>query len=252
MDSDNPDDDFLTADTPGFRWPFGWGVMLALGWLAFELTAQPRFGIAVTCTKLMWNDLVTARWWIKRDPWWQRRVCVTILLVIRAITKYSFTLMGICMVSSFFENSGKPFELTTLRYSFVIGYGAFILGSIAGVVITPLSIISGVRLWLDKGVTESRRVDHFPPKPRGMNQTGLLLLGTRFFECFLCGILLSAITKNLPVNDNGKLLLIVLGIILLLFCQYHLTHLILAMTPQDGLYSGGKLAPPSKGDDGWD
>ncbi len=253
MNSDNPEDDFdfEASEARGFRWPFGWGVMLALGWLVFELTARPRFGIAVTCTKLMWNDLVTARWWLKRDPSLLRGVCMMLLLAIRATMKFSFTLIGMWIVVSFFENPALQPEESKLWFSFLVGYSAFFLASIIGIIITPLSLIGGIRLWLDTGVTESRRMDCFPPKPRGWNQAAWLLLGTRYVELGIVAGILYTITMMLVVNDNGLLLIVVLGMILLIFCQYHFTKRIIASTPHESLSHDEELAPSPKVDEDW-
>src|SRR5207237_5286612 len=43
-------------------------VLLALGVVVYELTAQPGLGAAIACTKFGWDDFLTARWLRRRDP----------------------------------------------------------------------------------------------------------------------------------------------------------------------------------------
>src|SRR3954454_11024639 len=42
--------------------------LLALGFVVYELTAQPGLGAAIACTKFGWDDFLTARWLRRRDP----------------------------------------------------------------------------------------------------------------------------------------------------------------------------------------
>ena len=251
LDAPEFESDFDDSESSGFRWPFGWGVMLALGWLVFEVTAQPRFGIAVTGTKLMWNDLLTARWWLKRDPWFERRVCMLLLIVIRASAKYAITLMGICIAMSLFEDRGNPFEGSALEFTSHAGGMALSLSMFSGFLITVLAGMSGVRLWIGKGLTESRRLDQFPPVQRGWNQTVWLLLPILFFEHIVVTCAIMVKIDNLPATDHIKLLIVILGPVLLLLGQYLASRRIIAKTPLGILTSDEKLALLPDSDDDW-
>jgi hypothetical protein len=49
---------------PRLSWPF----LLLLGWLLYEITAQPGLAAAITCAKFGWSDF-RAAWWLRRvDP----------------------------------------------------------------------------------------------------------------------------------------------------------------------------------------
>src|ERR1700756_1259265 len=45
-----------------------WSVMLLLGFLLYEWTAQPALGIVVVCSKIGWKDFRTGFWLLQTDP----------------------------------------------------------------------------------------------------------------------------------------------------------------------------------------
>src|SRR5262245_19924297 len=55
---------------PARRWlrPFTWTGLLAIGWILYELTAQPALGAIAVCLKCGWEDFRTALWLQRRDP----------------------------------------------------------------------------------------------------------------------------------------------------------------------------------------
>src|SRR2546421_118232 len=55
---------------PARRWhgAFTWTGLLVVGWVLYELTAQPALGAVAVCLKFGWEDFRTARWLRRRDP----------------------------------------------------------------------------------------------------------------------------------------------------------------------------------------
>ena len=45
-----------------------WSTLALVAWVGFELTAQPAVVAAVFCSKVGWNDFLTAVWLRRRDP----------------------------------------------------------------------------------------------------------------------------------------------------------------------------------------
>lgn len=215
-----------------FRWPLGWGVMLAVGWFVFELTAEPRFGLAATCTKLMWNDIKTGIWWLKRDPWRQRGVCGMTLLGIRATAKYAFTLIAIGFVMSGLVEREKKLEDTTFAFTVLTGGFALALWMVTGFFITILCVMGGVRLWIDGSLHQSRKRDEFPPEGRGWNQSAWLLLGTRLGEIMIGACVLAMTAERLNLNVPEGIALIACGLIPLLMGQFLVSRRIIAKTPE--------------------
>lgn len=232
MESNDLDDDFEDIEPTGFRWPIGWGVMLAIGLAAYEITAQPRWGIALTCTKLLWSDLATGLWWLRRDPWRQRGVCGMTILVIRATAKYAFTLTATALLVSPFEDPGPKFEETTLGFTFLVGVSSLAFWMVSGLFITFQAVMGRVHLWVDRNVTRARIWDEFPPTCCGWNQTIWLLLGSRIAEwivgvCFF-GMIADRLSLSLPLG----IAFVVAGWILLLIGQIIVSRRIIARTPE--------------------
>ena len=47
---------------------FIWLILIGLGFLVYELTAQPALGVSLASIKFGWNDLLSARWFRRTDP----------------------------------------------------------------------------------------------------------------------------------------------------------------------------------------
>src|SRR5262245_64316596 len=62
--------EFASEGRPTRRWqgPFTWTGLLAVGWVLYELTAQPALGVSAICIKFGWEDFRTALWLQRRDP----------------------------------------------------------------------------------------------------------------------------------------------------------------------------------------
>src|SRR5437879_6067252 len=50
------------------RFPFTWPLLLAAGWVLYEVTTQPSLAILTICLKFGWNDFRTAYWLRRTDP----------------------------------------------------------------------------------------------------------------------------------------------------------------------------------------
>src|SRR5690348_799120 len=56
------------AEDRGWRFPLSWTVLILLGWLLYECTAQPALAAAVACAKFGWADVRAAFWLRRVDP----------------------------------------------------------------------------------------------------------------------------------------------------------------------------------------
>src|SRR5215831_15315542 len=56
-------------------------LLVGLGWLLFELTAQPALGAVAVCAKFGWNDFRTA-WWLRRRDLNRRRAAACFWLFV--------------------------------------------------------------------------------------------------------------------------------------------------------------------------
>ena len=57
-------------EPPGSGWRprLTWPVLLLIGWVLYEATAQPGLAAAITCAKFGWADFQAARWLRRVDP----------------------------------------------------------------------------------------------------------------------------------------------------------------------------------------
>ncbi len=241
MESNEFDDDFEDTEPTSFRWPIGWSVMLAIGLAAYEITAQPRWGIALTCTKIMWSDLATGLWWLRRDPWRQRGVCGITLLVIRATAKYAFTLIATSLLMSAFMDQPPRPEDTTFVFTVRVGCLSLVFWMVSGLFITFLAVMGRVRLWVDSSLTRARLWDNFPPICCGWNQTIWLLLGTRIAEWIVGVCFFWAMADRFNMSLPLGIAFNVIGWILLLTGQFIVSRRIIARTPEQCWGTGSRL-----------
>src|SRR5262245_2789700 len=60
--------DYERPQETATRWAVGLSLLIILGWVLFELTAQVPLALAVVCLKFGWEDFRTAVWLRKEDP----------------------------------------------------------------------------------------------------------------------------------------------------------------------------------------
>src|SRR5262245_6522225 len=66
-------------------------LLLVIGWVLYELTAQPALGVAAVCAKFGWDDFRTARWLLRIDPNPARGWACAWLSIANGLVKVSFT-----------------------------------------------------------------------------------------------------------------------------------------------------------------
>lgn len=177
FDLDETHDEEATEPT-GFHWPIGWGVMLAIGWLAYELTAQPPYGIAVTCTKVMWKDLAVGWWWFRRDHWTIRGICGMLLVWSRGLERYFIVVLFIAitlLIITFGNNAG----VNSVWYATaMISLMSLCIWFMLGILVTVIGGLGRVPLWIDASLHISKEHDLFPPVCTTENQLLLILFPT--------------------------------------------------------------------------
>jgi hypothetical protein len=185
--------DEVPAPFPPPGWWRAWAVMLALGWLVFEITAQPRYGIAVTCAKFGWNDFQNGFWWWRADRRHARGLAGGLLCWSRGVYKWAAGAITICVLLMLcldaMTPNGAQANSNSWAISLVIGVLLLTVAAILSGASCTVALLGGVRLWLDGGLTGSRRRGVFPPDPRGSNVAHHLILSfVAIGSMLLCGI----------------------------------------------------------------
>jgi hypothetical protein len=170
--SDTPDD-----DAPVSRWTehLSWGMMLPAGWLIYELTARPSFGIVVACGKFGWHDFLTAHWLLRTDPDRGRgRTCFWFYIAsgLWKITVAAFVLTGCILIVWVAMNGKVPRGLIDASLTAAVGITLLAVVPLIGVIHAR---IYKVKVWVDSSIHPSRRHNLWPPHATGFNSTmGLL------------------------------------------------------------------------------
>ena len=160
-----------------YRWTerISWGTTLPLGWLIYELTAQPSFALVVACAKFGWNDFLTAHWLLRTDPDQGRgRTCFWFYVAsgLWKITVAAFVITGSILILMVALNGKPPRGLFDAGLTAAIGITLLAVIPLVGVMHAR---VFKVKVWVDSSIHAYRRHDIWPPQATGFNSTmGLL------------------------------------------------------------------------------
>jgi hypothetical protein len=172
----------------GRRRLFIWSGLLALGWLIYELTAQPNLGVVIVCAKFGWNDTRTAWWLRRRDPKPTRGWACFWFYLASGLWKMAITAViatfAVGFVAGIFEGrQGRPANPQPMPPWFpgacLTALCGFLLSSLATLLALWQAWRHEVKFWLSSSVHGYRRRDAWPPYDIDWipaNQGGRLLL----------------------------------------------------------------------------
>src|SRR5579872_5840478 len=164
-------------EAPSDRWTerISWGAMLPLGWLMYELTAQPSFALVVACARFGWNDFLTAHWLLRTDPDSGRgRTCFWFYVAsgLWKITVAAFLITGSILILWVALNGNPPRGLLDAGLTAAIGITLLAVIPLVGVMHAR---VFNVKVWVDSSIHASRRHGVWPPRATGLNSAmGLL------------------------------------------------------------------------------
>lgn len=151
--------------------PFAWGVLFGLGYLVYEVTHRPVWGLAVVCAKFGWNDLRTSWWIIGRDPRRLRGAICGLFYLAAAASKVTMAaFLGAAAILWFAALAGErpPKELMGLSFTAVLGLSLLAIFALGAAIVAR---VAGIRVWLDATLKQSRELDEWPPRRHGQNGT---------------------------------------------------------------------------------
>lgn len=147
---------------------------LALGLLAFELSANPMLGIAVACIKFGWEDFRTALWLRRTDPERSRGwACAWFHLALGFGKIAVMGILGMVLVVgsaiSWTEIAGKPLPKGLMEQeakgALWMALGSGLLAFLTSYFAIGAGLVGGVRVWIGPEVQRSRRTGRWPPGP---------------------------------------------------------------------------------------
>jgi hypothetical protein len=186
-----------------------WLVLLALGWLLLELTADPVFVVIAACSKFGWEDMHTAFWLRRRDPERNRGRTHFWFYIANGLWKVTMVALGlsfviVCVAAGLEQRPAQQPLDPPKEYFASIGLGALalFLSAAATWIAVAKAWWGGVKLWVDSTVHQSRTRNVWPPQAWGENRAKRLVL-----TAFLPGIMVTIIVLALfllSVADHQK------------------------------------------------
>ena len=200
-------------EQPSRPWevPVTWTGLILVGWLLYELTAQPALGVVGVCLKFGWEDFRTAWWLWRRDPQRQRGRACFWLYVANGLWKAAVVafVMGFA-VGTVADQIPGPRRAPQLPEV----VGAIVLTTVSGFALAGLAALRaiwlarrwGLRLWLHSAVHRACWRDAWPPdrvQSGSSNRLGCLL----FTGVLLALILLIVAVTLACLGGRGELLI---------------------------------------------
>lgn len=186
----------LMKEEPGFEpgaegtytpkgWPIDWLTFLAIGWVLYELTAQPAAGVAAVCVKFGWEDFRTALWLRRTDPRYRRGKAFFWLYLAAGLGKTALVALAMIIPYSVIidlrgrgPNPVQNLEVVLMATSATM-IGSFALSGLSVTFACWDAYWGGFPLWLSRGVHRARRKNVWPPSlcvNEESNHLGALLL----------------------------------------------------------------------------
>jgi len=233
-----------------------WPVLLALGWVLYEITAQPNVAIICICLKFGWDDFRTGFWLRRTDPVRSRAWACFWLSIGSGFWRAAIT-ATIAIIASlwFFEPRQAPQGAARPAAGNWVPWGqgalltagvGFGLSALATYLALWLGLRNRIKFWLGSGVHRARRRNHWPPyeansglneqnKGSGVIFTALILLDLLIL--LTVGILCAVVARPLP--DIALIVIVVLagagipslGALSILFQRDYIKRRLLASAP---------------------
>ncbi|HSQ57649.1 MAG TPA: hypothetical protein VLM40_18145, partial [Gemmata sp.] len=154
-----------------------WLALAVLAAVLFELFAHPLMAASVFCLKFAFNDFITARWLIRRDPIRGRGRCCGLLYVASGFWKAALVNFGMFTAALVFTvvsgipawpqrpaNAPPPdfFDdpLTPWLAPTVFGH---LIEFVLGMIVLAVAFARHQKLWLSPRIHIARRLDQWPP-----------------------------------------------------------------------------------------
>jgi hypothetical protein len=162
----------IRSPEPGWNPAIVWSGLGFIGWLAFELTAQPALVAVIVCSRFGWDDILTAFWLRRHDPHRGRgRTCFWFCLA-SAVLKMILTACAMAMLFAAVmdllgghkpqQNGNPQFPKAFFGPLYVMAAGIPLLGICAGI-----GCVSARwhrhPVWLSPSLHRARRDGCWPP-----------------------------------------------------------------------------------------
>lgn len=143
----------------------GWLMALVAAWLVFELTANDSLSAVAMCSKLGWDDWLTAIWLLRKDPRKVRAAVCALFFIASGLLKTTVSsfvaMLGLLAIHAGQGPPAQPPEAFGLvALSFFISFGG---SSLLTFVALWLAFKSTTKAWVEWRIHQARRDDAWPP-----------------------------------------------------------------------------------------
>jgi hypothetical protein len=217
-------------------------------WLVFELTASDPLAAVAFCSKLGWDDWLTAIWLFRRDPRRCRAVVCAWFFIASGLWKTTVSsfvaMLGLIAIHAGQGPPAQPPEaFGAVVLSLFISFGSSSLLTFAA---SWLAFKRNTRAWVESRVHRARRDDAWPPtaycqfnRLDFLLVTSLIAVGTPAMLAAVLGFgaLVSSWTEGAPAVQAVSLTVLVsIGVLGLITAIFALGSLIgrhvTALTPE--------------------
>lgn len=193
-----------------------WFLVVAIGFLIFELTAQRAVVAVAVCSKFGIPDILNAFWLRRTDPLRARGktcfwFCLSQGLWKTTCVAFAAMLMFIVLSQFLAPRGGPPPGFVGTAMTFLIG---FILASLTTVIGSIIARVGGIRVWIDGNLTNARREKRFPPEEGVANRIHWLLAGAMILPVIIF-LIATLIVAGARPNAVGNAVGMLVGLFLL-------------------------------------
>jgi hypothetical protein len=175
--------------------------LVALGWLAIELTAQPAMGVAIVCLKFGWNDWRTACWLYERERQSRKGEALFSLYSASALWKIGAGALVLCIILGIIQTvveahnpppGGWKETLAAIYRGTMVVMVALGLAALFALHCLWLAWRTGTKLWLNSDLHRASELNSLPNSVASISSrnSANLVLPLIFTVCFLVAALL--------------------------------------------------------------
>lgn len=200
-----------------------WFFLFILGWLVFELTSQPAFGVIIVCAKFGLKDWLTAWWLYRRDPNRPRAKACAMMFLSQGLWKVACT--GIAIMTFLIillaslrkvpKNPNDPLMNAGEQEQFAGAFITVLMGisfaTLAGLLGIVLAWRNRLKLWVSSDIHLARENHWWPPPDEAcwgknslMNSIFFTLLSVMMLLIFgsICGSI--TLLENQALGKGGR------------------------------------------------
>lgn len=143
----------------------GWLMALVAAWLVFELTANDSLSAVAMCSKLGWDDWLTAIWLLRKDPRKIRAAVCALVFIASGLLKTTVSsLVAMLGLLAIHAGQGPPAQPPAAFGAVALSlFISFAGSSLLTFVALWLASKTDTKAWVEWRIHQARRNDAWPP-----------------------------------------------------------------------------------------